>query len=103
MTKYCETALKLDPSLDVQKTLSSFASEHFHAPQAFKIDDYQFDVDNAMNDLRAVLKPEIGLITFCCRYEKDIPRIERKLNEFIEANGLEASTYNPYIDTNTDI
>ncbi|WP_067099075.1 hypothetical protein [Marinomonas atlantica] len=68
MTTYCELALKIEPGLDVKQTLSLFAVEQFNGREAVPIDSNQYNVDNGLNDLRAVLKPKIGLITFCCRY-----------------------------------
>lgn len=88
MTRYCGLALKLTPDLNIEDTLSQFAETYFGAIRAVQIDEYQFDIDNGLNNLRAIIKPEQGLIAFCCRYERDVPRTEAKLEKFIELNQL---------------
>jgi len=93
MATYCKLALKVDPELDVQETFSLFAIEHYSARQAVQIDSTQFVVDNDMNDLKAVLKPEEGFITFCCRYEQDIARTEAKVLEFSQKHNFETGSY----------
>lgn len=93
MTTYCELALKIEPSLDVEQTLSLFAVEQFNGREAVPIDSTQYNVDNGLNDLRAVLKPEIGLITFCCRYSQDVPRAESKVLAFSQKYDLATARY----------
>ena len=93
MTTYCQLALKVDPELDVQETLSMFAVEHYNGREAVQIDSTQYGVDNGMNDLRAVLKPEEGLIAFCCRYEQDVARVEAKVLEFSQKHSLTTAQY----------
>ena len=93
MTTYCLMAIKLDQESDQIELLSQFAIEHYNARQAVQIDPYQFGVDNGMNNLRAVLKEELGLITFCCRYEKDVEKTEAKIQAFCQKYKLESVHY----------
>ncbi len=93
MTTYCELALKMKPGLDVERTLSLFAVEQCNAREAVPIDSTQYNIDNGLNDLRAVLKPEIGLITFCCRYSQDVPGAESKVQAFSQKHDLETARY----------
>ncbi len=89
MTTYCDIAWKITPNLDVEDALSKFAVEYFSARCAVQIDDYQYNIDNGLNDLRAVLKPELELITFCCRYSKDVAETEEMVRAFADNRGIE--------------
>ncbi|TYL46998.1 hypothetical protein [Marinomonas sp. IMCC 4694] len=93
MTTYCSTAIKLSSESDSIGLISQFAIEHYNARQAVQIDQYQFVVDNGMNDLRAVLKEELGLIALCCRYEKDVEKTEAKIQAFCQKYKLESVHY----------
>ncbi len=88
MTVYCRYALKIDSDMTVESVLTRFAVEHFNAREAVQIDARQYSVDNGMNDLRAVIKEEQQLITFCCRYEKDVTRTESMVLAFAKAHDL---------------
>ncbi|QSX34472.1 hypothetical protein JYB87_04270 [Shewanella avicenniae] len=88
MTVYCQYAFQLQPDMQVERILTQFAIEHFDGRQAVKIDEYQYGVDNGMNDLRAVIKEERQLITFCCRYAKDVARTESMVLAFAKAHDL---------------
>ncbi len=93
MTFYCQSAWKLKDDVDEKVLLTLFAKEHFKALEAVQIDTYQYGVDNGLNDLRAVLKPELNLITFCCRYEKDVQRIETIIRQFAVEHGLQLGLF----------
>lgn len=93
MTMYCELALKITPELNVEAILTLFAVEHFNGREAVSIDSTQYGVDNGLNDLRAVLKPEAGIIAFCCRYSRDVARTEAKVLEFSQKHNLATERY----------
>lgn len=80
---------RFHPNLDVEDALSKFSMEYFNTRCAFQIDDYQYNIDNGLNDLRAVLKPELELITFCCRYSKDVAKAEEMVWAFGYNRGIE--------------
>ena len=94
MTFYCKSAWKLKDDADEKVLLTLFAKEYYKAREAVQIDIYQYGVDNGLNDLRAVLKPELNLITFCCRYEKDIERIESIVRQFAVEHDLQLGLFN---------
>ncbi|ATC93833.1 hypothetical protein [Pseudoalteromonas tunicata] len=89
MSVYCKFAWKISDDLSVKDALNQFAQRYFDAQAAVQLEEYQYAVDNGMNDLRAVIKPEHHLITFCCRYKKDIQRTENIVKKFAHENGLQ--------------
>ncbi len=89
MSVYCKVALLLSDKVDSHNLLSQFAVETFGAREAVRIDERQFGIDNGMNDVRAVLKEDKNLITFCCRYEKDLQRTEDKIHHFAQLYDLQ--------------
>lgn len=93
MTIYCNSAWKLEDDLDQNVLLTKFAQEYFKAREAVQIDAYQYSVDNGLNDLRAVIKPDLHLIAFCCRYKKDVQRTDTIVREFAVKNGLEVRVF----------
>lgn len=88
MTIYCDIAWKITSNLDVEDALSKFAVKYFNARCAVQIDDWQYGIDNGLNDLRAVLNPELGLITFCCRYSKDVAKTEEMVRVYADNRGI---------------
>ena len=39
-----------------------------------------------MNDVRAVLSAQVDLVKFCCRYARDVPRVESLVSDFAYLN-----------------
>ena len=93
MTIYCKSAWKLEDDFDQNMLLTKFAQEYFKAREAVQIDAYQYSVDNGLNDLRAVIKPDLHLITFCCRYKKDVQRTDTIVRQFAVKNGLDVMLF----------
>lgn len=73
--------------------LTKFAQGYFKAREAVQIDAYQDSVDNGLNDLRAVIKPALHLITSCCRYKKDVQHTDTIVRQFAVKNGLDVMLF----------
>ncbi|HBC3374051.1 TPA: hypothetical protein KDY48_004311 [Vibrio parahaemolyticus] len=89
MSHYCKTAIFISDEVDIHTLLTRFATECYGAREAIPIDSHQFNIDAGMNDVRAVVKRESTLITFCCRYQRDVRRTEEKVQSFIREHDLE--------------
>ncbi len=90
MSHYCKTAILISDEVDIHTLLTRFAIECHGAREAIPIDSHQFNIDASMNDVRAVVKDEATLITFCCRYQRDVLRTEEKIQRFIKDYSLNA-------------
>ena len=81
---YCTKELII---IDLAKTsilqvLNNMAVAKFKAHRAIKLGNGNINIDAGMNNVRAVLSDQDGLIKFFCRYIRDIPRVERLVHDF---------------------
>ncbi len=90
MSIYCKTAILINESVNIQLLLTKFAWECYKADEAVKIDNGRFAIDNGMNNVRAIIRNDTSkVITFCCRYECDVPVTEEKIHNFSKAHNLQ--------------
>jgi len=82
---YCNNeiiVLDLDKA-SVMQIIDKIAVTKFKAQKAICLDNGNFNIDGGLNDVRAVISEEFGLIKFCCRYARDIPRVELLISDFV--------------------
>jgi ribosome biogenesis SPOUT family RNA methylase Rps3 len=79
---YCSSILVILPDVDMHQTLSLVAQQQFNALAAHELGHNEFNIDAALNDVRAIVSQEEHEIRFCCRYESDVQRINRKVVDF---------------------
>lgn len=92
MSTYCKTVILIDDEADVHTLLTKFAVECFNAREAIQLDSRQFNVDGGLNDVRAVVKYDSQFIAFCCRYQHDVQRIEKRIQNFARLHDLRFET-----------
>jgi len=85
---YCNTEIII---LDLNKTsviqvIDKIAVAKFKAKKAICLDNGNFNIDGGLNDVRAVINEEVDLIKFCCRYTRDVPRVESLISDFVYEN-----------------
>lgn len=85
---YCNNEILV---LDLDKTsviqvIDKIAVAKFKSQKAICLDNGNFNIDGGLNDVRAVISEEVSLIKFCCRYAKDIPRVELLISDFVYEN-----------------
>jgi hypothetical protein len=80
--RYCSSSLVISPNADIHQTISLVAKEQFNALTAHELANNEFNIDAALNDVRAIINKESHQIRFCCRYERDVQRINRKVLAF---------------------
>ena len=85
---YCNDeiiVLDLEQS-SLMNVLNTMAVTKFKAYRAIWLDNGNVNIDGGINDVRAVLSDQVGLIKFCCRYTRDIPRVESLISDFVYEN-----------------
>ena len=85
---YCDKeilVLDLDNTSVIQ-VLDKMAVAKFKANKAICLDNGNFNIDGGLNDVRAVISKQAGLIKFCCRYSSDVPRVESLIGDFAYKN-----------------
>ncbi len=85
---YCNKEIII---LDLEKTpliqvLNKMAVTKFKAERAIWLDNGNVNIDAGLNDVRAVLSDQVDLIKFCCRYTRDVPRVESIISDFVNEN-----------------
>jgi hypothetical protein len=58
------------------------AKEQFSALTAHDLGQNEYNIDAALNDVRAIIHKESHQIRFCCRYAKYVQRINREVLAF---------------------
>ncbi|MFT5602894.1 MAG: hypothetical protein ACI9N1_003156 [Flavobacteriales bacterium] len=85
---YCNNeiiVLDIDKASVIQ-VIDKIAVAKFKAQKAICLDNGNFNIDGGLNDVRAVISEEVGLIKFCCRYTKDVHRVESLVSDFVYEN-----------------
>jgi hypothetical protein len=70
----------------LMKVLNTMAVTKFKAEKAIWLDNGNVNIDAGLNDVRALISEEVGLIKFCCRYTRDFPRVESLISDFVHEN-----------------
>jgi len=85
---FCNTEIII---LDLDKTpliqvMNKIAVTKFKAEMAIRLGNCSVNIDGGLNDVRAILNEQVGLIKFCCRYARDVPRVESLIRDFVSKN-----------------
>jgi hypothetical protein len=83
---YCKTALIVTEQMNTRLVLDQLAQTMFNAPCAVQCEwnPDQFAIDNGMNNIRAVIGNDRGLILLHCRYSQYIDIGEEVINKFAD-------------------
>ncbi|MDW1924915.1 hypothetical protein R7Q39_05705 [Vibrio sp. 947] len=86
---YCKTALIVTEQMNTPLVLDQLAQTMFNAPCAVQCEwnPDQFAIDNGMNNIRAVVDNDRGLIMLHCRYSPYIDIGEEIVKQFAEEQG----------------
>ncbi|WP_447041241.1 hypothetical protein [Vibrio parahaemolyticus] len=86
---YCKTALIVTEQMNTRLVLDQLAQTMFNAPNAVQCEwnPDQFAIDNGMNNIRAVVDNDRGLIMLHCRYSPYIDIGEEIVKQFAEEQG----------------
>ncbi|MGR2821685.1 hypothetical protein ABMX69_10990 [Vibrio vulnificus] len=87
---YCKNALVIAPEMNIRDVLNLLSRAKFHAGRAVQCESNknQFMIDNGMNNVRAVINREVGLILFNCRYEQYIKGMDIVIEDFAAEQAL---------------
>lgn len=86
---YCKIVFSIPISDDVLPTLSEFTKQYFVQGQAaYEIDTNRYAIDAGENDVRALYDEENGLVKFFCRYEEDMAKYDKKLQQFAVSHDI---------------
>ncbi|MDW3046219.1 hypothetical protein R8N28_10755 [Vibrio sp. Vb1554] len=87
---YCKTAIVITKQMNTREVLDQFARTTFKTGGAVQCEwNYaQFVIDNGMNNIRAIVDTEKGLIMLCCRYSQYIDIGEELLKQFAHEQGF---------------
>ena len=90
---YCHTAFHTVLPEQVETLLSALTQEHFvGGHEAYQLDDGSYAIDAGENDIRAIYDEEAAAIKFLCRYQRDMPFYDKKLQSFAAKHGLHSTT-----------
>ncbi|BBL90680.1 hypothetical protein VroAM7_33330 [Vibrio rotiferianus] len=86
---YCKTALIVTEQMNTRLVLDQLAQTMFNAPCAVQCEwnPDQFAIDNGMNNIRAMVDNDRGLIMLHCRYSPYIDIGEEIVKQFAEEQG----------------
>lgn len=87
---YCKTALIVTEEMNTRSVLDQLAQTRFNAPCAVQCEwnESQFVIDNGMNNIRAVIDSERGLILLHCRYSPYVDICEELIKQFAAEQGF---------------
>ena len=82
--KYSNYTLEILENNDVPQIilLKAFARYAFDSEDISQLADGTYNIDNGMNDVRAIFPPETNSIAFICRYERDIDKVDKLVKGF---------------------
>lgn len=87
---YCKNAIVITQQMNTREVLDQFARTKFKTGCAIQCEwnHAQFVVDNGMNNIRAVVDAEKGLIMLCCRYSQYLDIGEELIKQFADERGF---------------
>jgi hypothetical protein len=84
---YCTKKIIIDiEQTSLMQVLNKMAVTKFKAHRATCLNNGNVNIDGGLNDVRAVLSDQVDLIKFCCRYTRDVPRVESLISDFVYEN-----------------
>lgn len=82
---YCHQYLKANGSEHLFSTVQLLSKEQFNARDAYPLDNpNHFNIDNSMNNVRAITDTKNLSIRLFCRYAKDVRRFNHRVIKFAE-------------------
>lgn len=87
---YCKTALVITQQMNAREVLDQFARTKFKSACAVQCEwnHAQFVIDNGMNNIRAVVDKEKGLIKLYCRYSQYIDIGDEQIKQLADELGF---------------
>jgi len=84
---YCTKEIIIDlEKTSMLKVLNDIAVTKFKANRAVLLANGNVNIDNGLNDVRAVLSDHENVIKFCCRYTNDVSKVEALISDFVHQN-----------------
>lgn len=84
---YCHQYLKANGSEHLFSTVQLLSKEQFNARDAYPLDNpNHFNIDNSMNDVRAITDTKNLSIRLFCRYAKDVERFNLRVIKFAKCH-----------------
>ena len=84
---YCHQYLKANDSEHLFSTVQLLSKEQFNARDAYPLDNpNHFNIDNSMNDVRAITDTKNLSIRLFCRYAKDVERFNLRVIKFAKSH-----------------
>jgi hypothetical protein len=84
---YCHHYLKIHNPEHLDSTVRLLAKEQFRARDAYPLGKpNQFNIDDSMNDVRAITGIYNQSIRLFCRYKKDVQRMSQRLIKFVDSH-----------------
>ena len=80
---YCHQYLKTHIPENLDSTVQLLAKEQFGSSDAYPLDNpNQYNIDDSMNDVRAITDMSNQSIRLFCRYKKDVQRFSLRIVKF---------------------
>jgi len=84
---YCHHYLKIHNPEHLDSAVRLLAKEQFHARDAYPLGKpNQFNIDDSMNDVRAIMGMSNQSIRLFCRYKKDVQRMSQRIIKFADSH-----------------
>ena len=84
---YCHYYLKIHNPEYLDSAVQLLAKEQFSSRDAYPLDDpYHYNIDDSMNDVRAITDETNNVIRLFCRYKKDVERFNHRVIKFDESD-----------------
>ena len=80
---YCHHYLKIHKPEHTIGIVQLLAKEQFHVRAVYPLDNpNQYNIDDSMNDVRAICDETNTAIRIFCRYKKDVQRMSQRIIKF---------------------
>tara|TARA_R110002167_G_scaffold2284_5_gene11696 strand:- start:159 stop:491 length:333 start_codon:yes stop_codon:yes gene_type:complete len=84
---YCHYYLKIHNPEYLDSSVQLLAKEQFSSRNVYPLDNpNHYNIDNSMNDVRAITDTDNLSIRLFCRYAKDVERFNQRLIKFVDSH-----------------
>lgn len=84
---FYQKALRVNNPDAVMPVLEAVARSVFHCPRPVPLQYGYFAIDGKDNNVRALVMGDgATAIRFCCRYQHDVPVVEKKVVAFVQTH-----------------